>query len=399
MNLLRFAVFVSLIVISGCVEQKSASATQWYKGNLHTHSYWSDRDDFPEMIMDWYKSHDYNFVALSDHNILAEGDKWVTIKADSIYQDAFRTYLDKYGDEWVNYEEESGQITVKLKTLEEYRGRFEEAGTFLIIQSEEISDQYDSKPIHLNATNIQQLIEPQGGNSVAEALQNNIDAVINQREATGKPMVPHVNHPNFGYALSLEDMVALKGERFFEVYNGHPMVHNRGDSAHMSTEEMWDLINIAYLSDNKPIMYGLATDDAHHYHNKGRAWSNAGRGWIMVSADTLNAKSLIAAMESGAFYASTGVEIKTLNVADNKLSVEVKQEAGITYRISFLGCKEGKTTPEEFTVVEGSKASFELTNDILFVRCKITSSKLHENPIEDLLYETAWTQPVLANRE
>ena len=45
--------------------------------------------------------------------------------------------------------------------------------------------------------------------------------------------------------------------------------------------------------------------------------------------------------------------------------------------------------------VEGIKASFELTDDILFVRCKIISSKLHANPIEDLLYETAWTQPIL----
>jgi hypothetical protein len=395
MYYLRLTVLASLIVIAGCGEQKSSSTKYWFKGNLHTHSYWSDGDEFPEVVIDWYKSNNYDFVALSDHNILAEGDKWVTIREDSIYQNAFKNYLDNYGKEWVNYKEDSGQIMVKLKTLEEYKGRFEAPGKFLIIKAEEITDGYEGKPIHVNATNIQILIEPQGGNSVTEVLQNNIDAVINQREATGTPMIPHINHPNFGYALRLEDMVALRGERFFEIYNGHPAVHNMGDSIHMSTEEMWDLINIAYIENNKPIMYGLATDDSHHYHNKGSKWSNAGRGWIIVQADSLNPKSLIAAMEAGKFYASTGVELKELKLDNNELSIEVKKETGITYQISFTGCKKGKTEPEEFMSVEGDKASFKLTNDILFVRCKITSSKLHGNPVEDILYETAWTQPVL----
>jgi hypothetical protein len=158
---------------------------------------------------------------------------------------------------------------------------------------------------------------------------------------------------------------------------------------------MWDHINIEYLQNNKPMIFGIATDDAHHYHVQGRKWANAGRGWVMVQADSLNPKSLITAMESGEFYASTGVELKDLTLDNNTLSVEVNQETGVTYKIAFIGCKKGKTVPEEFMSTVGNKASFDLTNDLLFVRCKITSSKLHGNPIEDLLYETAWTQPVL----
>ena len=50
-------------------------AARWWKGNLHTHSLWSDGDDYPEMIVDWYKQHGYRFLALSDHNILLQGDK------------------------------------------------------------------------------------------------------------------------------------------------------------------------------------------------------------------------------------------------------------------------------------------------------------------------------------
>ena len=144
-------------------------------------------------------------------------------------------------------------------------------------------------------------------------------------------------------------------------------------------------------------MYGLATDDSHHYHNKGSQWSNAGRGWIMVRSNELNPKSLIEALEEGEFYSSTGVELNDINFDNNVISIDVKKEKDLNYKISFIGCKKGKTIPEELMIVEGNKASFKITNDILFVRCKVISSKLHRNPIENLLYESAWTQPIVVN--
>lgn len=396
-NCIRAAVLLCAMSFGSC-KQESADqelAQQWYKGNLHTHSYWSDGDEFPEVVMDWYKSNGYQFVALSDHNTLQEGDKWLTLSGDSIYQNAFKNYLQAYGSAWVIHSKDSGRTKVKLKTLQEYANRFEEKEKFLIIQSEEISDRFENKPLHMNATNVQTRIEPQGGNSVAEVLQHNIDEVTHQREVTGTPMIPHINHPNFYYAINLEDMIALHGERFFEIYNGHQLVHNSGDSIHISTEEMWDLINISYLKDSKPLMYGLATDDSHNYHNKGSKWSNAGRGWIMVQADSLTPASLITAMEAGQFYATSGVLLSKLKFDNQELKVEVKSEPGIKYKISFIGCREGRSTSEEFATEEGTSANFKLTEDMLYVRCRITSSKLHSNPIENLLYEMAWTQPVV----
>ena len=398
MKLTPTIIILSAFVSVGCNQQseesKDRSSKNWYKGNLHTHSYWSDGDEFPEVIMDWYKLNNYQFVALSDHNILAEGDKWVVISQDSLYQSAFRSYLNDYGKDWVEYNQDTGGVQVKLKTLEEYRGRYEKKEQFLIIQSEEISDRFEKKPLHINATNIKNKIVPQGGNSVVEVLQNNLDEVIKQREELQVPMIPHINHPNFSYAISLNDMIALRGERFFEVYNGHPLVHNMGDSLHMSTEEMWDRINISYLTNNKPLMYGLATDDSHHYHAKAGKWANAGRGWIMVQADSLNPGSLIKAMEAGNFYASTGVTLSRLEFDNNKLQIEVAPEEGVEYTISFIGCRKGQLKSEKFQSVVVAQADFEITEEILFVRGKITSSKLHDNPIENLLFETAWTQPV-----
>jgi len=384
-------------LVPACNKQKKNQTEfkNWYKGNLHTHTYWSDGDEFPEVVLDWYKSRDYNFIGLSDHNIIAEGEKWKTISNDSIYQTAFQNYLKSYGEEWVTYKIDSGRTQVKLKTYKEYKKRTEATDKFLVIKSEEITDRYENKHIHMNATNIQKRIDPQGGNSIVEVMQNNIDKVIEQRKETGVPIMQHLNHPNFHYSVTLDDMIALKGERFFEVYNGHPSVHNMGDSTHISTEEMWDLINIAYLESNKPLLYGIATDDSHHYHRKGKSFSNAGRGWVMVQSDTLSAASLITDMEAGEFYASTGVSLKTLENDNKELSIAVEAEEGISYKIEFIGCKKGDSKTTILKEIDGTEANFKIDDDILFVRCKITSTKLQENPIENILYETAWTQPIL----
>jgi hypothetical protein len=158
---------------------------------------------------------------------------------------------------------------------------------------------------------------------------------------------------------------------------------------------MWDQINMSYLAAKKPIMYGLATDDSHNYHKMGSKWSNSGRGWVMVQSDTLSAPAIIEAMERGDFYSTTGVTLKSLDFDKKNLKVEVEPEAGIDYTIIFLGCLKGETEVRELKTVEGSSANFELTDDILFVRSKISSTKLQENPIEDIKYESAWTQPLL----
>jgi hypothetical protein len=104
--------------------------------------------------------------------------------------------------------------------------------------------------------------------------------------------------------------------------------------------------------------------------------------------------SLIHSLESGNFYSSTGVELKTLTYQNNIISVKIEPELGVTYEISFIGCKKGQTQTETLSVVNESLAEFEVTEDLLFARCKITSSKLQENPIENILYEMAWSQPV-----
>lgn len=366
----------------------------WYKGNLHTHSYWSDGDEFPEVIMQWYKEKGYHFVALSDHNIFQEGEKWVNIRKDSLYRNAFQNYLETYGEEWVLYEEDGDDLKVKLKTFEEYSPLYRETGRFIMLPAEEISAGYDGKPLHLNATNLDKLIQPREGGSVVEVLQNNINAVLEQREASGKPMMVHINHPNFRWAITLEDMIRLKGERFFEVYNGHPSVNNLGDATRIGYEEMWDFINIAYLEKEQPLLFGLATYDSHNYHVQSNKMANAGRGWVMVQTDTLSPASLIHALEKVDFYASTGVILDKLTYADNILNVVAQAKEGVSYTLEFIGCEKGEKETRVLKTVQGNSAEFEVGQDMLFVRCKITSSEPQANPVENMTNQLAWTQPV-----
>lgn len=392
MRLIITIILCSLFYVSNAQE----AATRWFKGNTHTHSYWSDGNDFPEMIMDWYKTRGYDFIALSDHNILADTIKWKPISKHPFRQKRFEEYLQKFGKDWVVYRTDSaGQISVKLKTLAEYKPMFEEEGKFLIMQAEEISDSYSGKPLHIGAVNIRDIVRPQGGSSVTDVLQRNLDAVYAQRERTGQPMFPHINHPNFIWAIKLEDMIPLRGERFFEVYNGHPHVHNYGDSTEMGMEELWDRLQIHYINAGKPLLYGLATDDAHDFIEYKVGSSNPGRGWIMVKADKLDAAVLIEAMEKGDFYSTTGVELKEVQFEKRKLKVSVQPEEGVEYTIQVWGGIKGKEKGVLLKEVKGTSLTYKKKRNQLFIRAKVISSKIQENPFAEGDMETAWTQPVM----
>lgn len=317
------------------VESATTPVLRWWKGNLHTHTFWSDGHDYPEMVVEWYKKHGYQFLALSDHNVFLQGQKWVSTSA----KDAFKRYLERFGKTWVELREVEGQQQVRLKPLGEFRCLFEEPGRFLLMHAEEITDM----KAHLGGINLLEYIPPQGGDTVLDALRNNVNAVLAQREKTGQLMFPHINHPNFQWAITAEEMMQVEGEKFFEVYNGHPRVKNSGSELHASTDRMWDIILTKRLAElNLPVMYGIATDDAHTYLEwEAKVYANPGRGWVMVRAYHLSPESIIKAMEAGDFYSSTGVVVKDIQFDNKNLKLEIEPEEGISYTTQFIGTLKG----------------------------------------------------------
>lgn len=401
---------------AGRVQALQADEPRWFKGNLHTHSLWSDGDDFPEMIADWYKRHGYHFLALTDHNVLSDGERWIdAAKAGK----GLEKYLARFGEQWVERRDKAGKPQVRLKPLAEFRSQLEEPGKFLLIPGEEITHQYAKAPVHMNAINLRDVITPINGDSTGETVKVNLRAVDAQSKKTGWQSVAFVNHPNWNWGLKAEDLFADE-VRMFEVFNGHPGVKNYGDALHPGTEKMWDIALAQRLGKlSAGVLYGMATDDAHGYHAFGIGKVNPGRGWVMVRARYLSAEAMVRAMKAGDFYASTGVVLKDVGRDGKTIKLVIDGQKGVTYKTQFVATlkntpldseprmdDKGQPLPNVTRVyhadigkvvaeVDGLTPSFTLQANEYYVRARVISSRPHPNPYQKGDVETAWTQPFL----
>lgn len=397
-------------------------AMKWQKGNMHTHSLWSDGDDYPEMIAAWYQKHGYQFLVFTDHNVLHNTERWIDVEKNKGGQAAFEKLLQAFPENWVDTRESDGRQEVRLKQFDEVFERFARPGEYLLIQGEEISDAFQRRPVHLCATHLSEVLPPMHGASITDTIQNNINAALARRERTGEKTLVHLNHPNFGWAVTAEQLMPVIGERFFEVYNGHPSVRNNGDATHASTERMWDIVNTWRLARlDLPLMYGLSTDDGHNYHmTESGKGSQPGRGWVMVLTEKLDPDSLVMALEAGQFYASSGVTLSSITWDGKELHVDVAAEPNESYRIDFIGTMRGfdeTTQPASedetqvsgltriysedvgrvFQTVEGTSATWQATGNELYVRAVVTASTAHPNPAEGGDRKQAWVQPVVVS--
>lgn len=407
----------------------SAPAPRWWKGNLHTHTFWSDGDDFPEMVAEWYRTHGYHFLALSDHNLLQQGRRFDKEAALSKKggEDVVARYVARFGEAWVERRGSGPDAEVRLKPLDEFRALVEERGRFILIPSEEISDTAEGVPVHMNATNLRDPLPAAGGRTVSETITANMRAVEEQAEKAGREILAHLNHPNFGWAVTAEDLAHAVLERHFEVHNGHPAVNQLGDADHPSIERIWDIANtIRLVALDAPPLFGIATDDSHHYHGRADG-ARPGRGWTMVRATHLTPEHVVRALRAGDAYASTGVSLRSaeFDAEARRLRVEIEPDGDATFTTRFIGTLRGVDaagTPietgsadvtderreapgrqrrrfserigEVLATVEGPVAEYVLGADVLYVRAVVTSSRAPADPSWEGQKRQAWTQPV-----
>lgn len=317
----------TLLALAAVISAEAQTpAVRWYKGNTHSHTLNSDGDSSPDDVARWYREHGYHFLVLSDHNHLTSVDG--------------------------------------LNAL------FGADERFLLIPGEEVTDRFGDKPIHVNGLAITRLVPPQGGTSVSDVIQRDVDAI---RAANG---VPHLNHPNFVWAATAADIKRIRNDRLFEIWNGHPQVNNDGGGDSPGLEEIWDDV----LSSGK-LLYGIAVDDAHHFK---RPWdpsaSKPGRGWVVVRAPRLAAPDVLQALERGDFYASTGVELADIVSTAQRVTITIKADASSKYRVRFIG-KNGKVLSEVTT----NPAVYDVRGDEGYVRAKVLESN----------GKAAWVQPIM----
>lgn len=377
-----------------------SSDTKWWKGNLHTHSFWSDGGEFPEMIALKYKEMGYHFLALTDHNILSRGRKVVSIDRAEDPEDwqAYTGYLGRFGSEWVESEATGpGKVQVRLKPIEEYRAWVEEPGKFLLIEAEEITDSAENgRAIHMNASNLVEFIPPPGGETVQDVIRRSLALVEEQEQRYQRDILFHVNHLNYKWGVEAEDLAMVLGNQFFEIWNGVETDNDPGDAEHPSTDEKWDQANAIRLAELKAApLYGIATDDTHDYHGE-KTRALAGRAWVSVKAPFLTPESLIRAMKRGEFYSSTGVELEGVEFENGVLSVRIHPVDGEHYRTEIIGVVRGEESSggQVLTEIEGTHVRYEMNGTEWYVRARVTSDAIPSVPSKEFPYKRAWTQPV-----
>jgi len=398
---------------------EAVDGQRWMKGNMHTHSLWSDGDDFPENLAKWYRDKGYQFLVFTDHNTLLQKERWLSLAKRKGSEKAVQRLREQWPADWIETRGEGDATEIRLKTFDEIFARLAVPQEYLLIQGEEITDRFGKLPVHMCATNTTELLPPTGGDSITDVIQQNINAATSRRERSGVKTLVHLNHPNFGYAVTAEQLMKVVGENFFELYNGHPTVHNSGDATHAGTERMWDIMNSFRLQTLQlPLMYGLGTDDGHNYFETAAGkGAQPGRGWVVVLAKTLEPDAIVDALESGRFYSSSGVGLKSVRFRDGVLRVEVQPEAGVEYQIQFMGtdrdfdqtsrpatdkAEDAETLTRVYSeqvgrvyaAAAGPVAEYRVTGKELYVRAVVTSSKRHPNPSEAGEFERAWVQPI-----
>lgn len=404
---------LALAALAACATLQPAPtetpvARRWWRGNVHTHTLWSDGDSAPEAVVDWYATHGYDFLVISDHNILPHGELWRRVGTG--YKEARPEQVAelraRYGEGAVTVRPRAGGgEEMRLLDLAELRARFERPGAFLLMSGEEISDRFAGRPIHHGALNVGRKIAPPGGSTLRRLMRRTLRRIAAEGRRTGRTVLGHLNHPNYEWGVSAEDLAAVGEEHFFEVYNGHRLVRNGGDAEHPGTEAIWDFVLAKRLAEHGgPSLFALATDDAHTFREVPGV-ANPGRGWIVVRAAALDAGSLVRAMQAGDFYASSGVALRDVRRDGAGLSLEVEPQAGVAHTIRFVGTRGRRgdrvaalRLGETFAEVEGERAEYRFRGDELYVRAVVVSSRLHPNGYAPGDHETAWTQPAIPRR-
>jgi hypothetical protein len=347
---MKTSLLAAFLALSACGNRlgpatSSAPPSRFLKGQTHLHSNNSgDSETSPEEVAGWYAARGYDFIVFTDHNYVTG-----------------RTAAPQAGE----------LLLIPGAELTQNRRSCEPApepgmACLLHVNSLFVSPEREG-PVSL----------PPGGKARREIFL----ASLEESQRLGG--IAQLNHPNFHYSAgaALITELAGRGVALLEIANESSDSNNEGDASHPSTEALWD----SALSAGARI-YGVATDDAHHYHDaeavraKGQSAYPGDLGFIMVRAEK-DAQKIREAILRGDFYSSTGVLLRRAEGGPEALEVEVLPEPGRSYHISFIG-QEGKLLGE----LEGPSARFPLS--------RLKKGGYVRARVEDDRGRRAWVQPV-----
>ena len=336
-----------------------ADGKRFYKGQFHTHTWWSDGKAAPEQAVAFYKERGYDFLALSEHNVYAQGHRVKRLKKNNVNDMAI---LDDYRRRFPNSasvrDGANDDFEVELKTYAQIREMFEEPGKFVLLDAVEGTTRVTGAGGVLNQVHMSYLNVPavpefflKCGNddTVPGRIAKAYAAVREAARKAGRDEMFILNHPIWNwYDVLAEDLVANPDVRFFEVCNGgSPYAPGKGLPADgCDTERFWDVVNAFRARRGQPLLYGVGTDDSHYYFGTKDYLPSIHcvplNAWCKVRASELSQPALIAAMREGDFAACEGVEPDdfSFDPSTGTLSVSVSGQKDICRTIEFFVSKK-----------------------------------------------------------
>ncbi|MEO8290636.1 MAG: CehA/McbA family metallohydrolase [Gaiellaceae bacterium] len=135
-------------------------------------------------------------------------------------------------------------------------------------------------------------------------------------------------------------------------------------------------------------LLGIATDDSHH------PGQDSGHAWVWARCEERSAEAVLAALDAGAFYSSTGPEIRGLETEDGAVEIQCSPARSVTLLT-------GRTKGARVNAGEGayihSGQVVETDDDGLITRARLlrpTRTPYGRIEVEDVQGRRAWTNPL-----
>ncbi len=288
-----------------------------YKACLHSHTTLSDGYHSPERMKEIYKERGYSILAITDHGKLVDHS--------ALSDDDF---LMLTGIEyWV------GGGNAKI-------GGMERAMEFNLFAKDEHNTSlecFEGKPKEFSLEYMQYVIDTANANGFLVSL----------------------NHPICSF-LNTEFIRKLDGLMAMEIYNQDAVLCGVNEYGLVMYEEL--------LRYGKPWCC-IASDDSHGTPSV----EFPAQGFVMIKADKLKYDKVIAALEAGNFYASTGPIIEELYIEGDEVHIKcspVKYIGMETNGRPRGGARRAKLSDEYLT-----EASFKLKEGLTYIRFDLQDEK------------------------
>lgn len=250
---------------------------RFFKANLHCHTTLSDGSLTPQQVKKEYAARGYSIVAFTDH------------------------------ERFFRHNNLTGGRFLALNGYE------------IDISQKDVANSYFTKCYHFNAYALdkgeRELVLPKPAYGDVAG----VNAFIKTLNASG--FIVCYNHPYWSLQ-TLDDYRGLKGIFACEIFN-------------------FGAYNLDGIDGNQTQVYDtllrlgnrigcVAADDNHNRSPFGHPLNDSFGGWVMVKAENLDYKTIMAALQNGDYYASSGPAIESLSIENDTVSISCSEAVRIT---------------------------------------------------------------------